>query len=286
MVSVKLKAMKRIIIKIGASPFRGGSFNRIPKRAVRGFTLVEILTVLSIVAILAVLSMPAVSGLQQSGNFDKSLYSISDSLNLARSYAVAENTYVYVGLTEVDRTQSPSASPQNPGMGRVAMSIVATSDGTSDATSWNTTGTTGSNLQQVRQVQTFDGFHIASTAFPTTATGGMARPTNVTTTPLLLPAANSPALPFSLPLGSTSSSGKYNFSNINSQVICFNPQGQALIPTKVAGAVVLQPAQWLELDVQPMKGTATPATLSNAKQGNQAALIVGGVSGSVTIYRP
>jgi prepilin-type N-terminal cleavage/methylation domain-containing protein len=240
-----------------------------------GFTLVELLTVLSITAILAVLTVPAIQGLQSAGGFNKSVYAMADSLNLARSYAFANNTYVYVGLTEVDRTQNPLASPQNPGVGRVALSVVATTDGTSDVGSFSTTGT---NLTQVRQIQTFDFFHVASTVFPTVTTGNMARPANVSTTPALIPAASAPGTPFSLPLGSTSGSGKYNFTNTHTQVICFNPQGGVLLN----GTAV----QWLEIDVQPMVGTVTPAAPANVNKGNQAAVIIDGVTGAVNVYRP
>ena len=131
---------------MSGSPARGNS---------RGFSLVELLTVISIAGILAVLTVPAMQGLQQSGNFNRSLYALSDSLNLARSYAMANNTYVYAGLTEVDCTQSTLASPQvNNGVGgRVILSIVATKDGTSDSSSWSATG---ANLVQVRQPQIYD----------------------------------------------------------------------------------------------------------------------------------
>jgi len=243
----------------------------------KGFTLIEMLTVVALTAILAVLATPALQGLQTAGGFDKSLYGIADSLNLAHSYAIANNTYVYVGLTEVDRTQNPATSPQAPGVGRVALSIVATKDGTSDAGAWSTTGT---NLTQVRQVQTFDFFHVASKVFPTVTTGNMARPANVTATPALIPAAGLPATPFSLPLGSdeTSSGGKFNFNNTNTQVICFNPEGGVLLN----GTAV----QWLEIDVQPMVGSITPATPTNVNQGKQAALVVDGVTGAVNVYRP
>src|ERR1700678_1134106 len=132
--------IKRIINPAAVSGFR--PLNTIHIRTgfgsdSRGFTLMEMLTVISIAAILAVLTVPAMQGLQTAGGFDKSVYAMADSLNLARSYAMANNTYVYEGLTEVDRTQNPLAVPQvvGNGMGRVALSIVATTDGTSDYSS-------------------------------------------------------------------------------------------------------------------------------------------------------
>jgi len=240
-----------------------------------GFTLVEILVVISIAGILALVSVPAIQGLQQAGGFDKSVYTMSDSLNFARAYAMAQHTYVYVGLTEVSRTQNPGASPQVAGIGKVILSVVATTDGLSDTSSWSTTGT---NLAQVRQTQILDSFHIASSAFPTTTIGAMARPANVTTTPVVLPAASAPATPFSLPLGSASGSGKYNFNTTNSEVLCFNPQGGVLFNGSSF--------QWLELDVQPVMGAVAPAIPTNVSQGNQAALVIDGLTGTVSIYRP
>jgi prepilin-type N-terminal cleavage/methylation domain-containing protein len=248
-----------------------------------GFTLVEMLTVVSIAAILAILSVPALQGLQTAGGFDKSTYALADSLNLARSYAVANNTYVYVGVTEVDRTQNPGASPQVVGQGgRVAISMVATTDGTSDYSSSSSSVWTGANLTQVRQVQTFDGFHIASKVFPMATTGNMARPSNVETTPALLPAPSAQATPFSIPLGSAGSNGKYNFNGTSSEIICFNPQGGVLLTQNG----VLSAVQWLEIDVQPMLGTVAPPAPANVNKGNQAALIVDGVTGAVNVYRP
>jgi prepilin-type N-terminal cleavage/methylation domain-containing protein len=243
----------------------------------KAFTLIEMLTVISVTAILAILATPALQSLQKAGLFDNSVYGMADSLNLARAYAIANNTYVYVGVTELDRSQNPAATPQLAGIGRVAMSIVATTDGTSDAASWSTTG---SNLTQVRQVRTFDLLHIASKAFPVATSGNMAFPANVTTTPAPLPAASSPLTPFSLPLGSdeSASSGKYNFNNTNTQVICFTPEGGVLLN----GTAV----QWLEIDIQPAMGTSAPAAPTNVNQGNQAVLIIDGVTGAVTVYRP
>jgi prepilin-type N-terminal cleavage/methylation domain-containing protein len=241
-----------------------------------GFTLVELLTVISIASILAILSLPAVQGLQKAGSFNKAVYTMADSLQFARSYAMSQNTYVYVGLTEVARSQDPGVNPQTAGVGRVAMSIVATRDGVSDAATWSTAAATGGNIIQVRPVQTFDFLHISTNPFPAATTGNMARLLNVTPANISSITSVTPTTPFSLPLGSAVGSGKYNFNNLG--VICFNPQGEVLMN----GSAV----QWLEIDIQPMVGMVTPPTVTNANQGNQAALVVDGVAGAVTVYRP
>jgi prepilin-type N-terminal cleavage/methylation domain-containing protein len=233
-----------------------------------GFTLVELLVVIAIIAILTVLALPAIQGLQKGGSFTQSVYSISDSFNLARSYALANNTYVYVGLTEVDRTQSAATLPQAAGLGRVVMACVASKDGTNST----------ANLSQIRPTQIFDFLHIAASA---STTGNMARPANLTATGAdiynlggqYLTATPSPT--FSVPIGSTA---KYNFTTAGtttgSWVITINSQGN-ILPNGTQH-------QWLEIDLQPMKGNAAPT----AAQGNQAALVIDGVTGAVTVYRP
>ncbi len=246
-------------------------------RSSQGFTLVEMLTVISIAGILAVLTIPAIQGVQQAGEFDKALYGVSDSLNLARAYAMAENTYVYVGLTELDRSQKTTDTPQNKGVGRIALSIVSTKDGTPTVST--ATPATGDNLTQVRKVAVFDAIHIASGPFTTgTGTGNMTRATALTPTTPTLPVSTL-ASGYSLPMGSTTGSGQYNFSdNTNTAMICFTPQGGVLLN----GATV----QLVEVDLQPVKGTATPSAPANVNKGNHAALLIDGVTGAVSVYRP
>jgi len=255
----------------------------LPREIKGGFTLVELLAVLAIAAILAVLTTPAIQSLLKAGTFTKSVYAMADSLNLARTYAMANNTYVYVGLTEVDNTKPIQTNPQVAGTGRVALAIVATKDGTNDSTLLTTNYGTGTFLTQVRQVQAFDFVHIVYTAnaplTTTVGTGNMVRPTNITTallTQMKMPATAVPTTPFSIPLGSSLGSGKYNFyNNTSTQILCFNPQGGVLL----SGAAVL----WLEIDLQPMRGTVKPTT---ANEPNRAALLIDGVTGSITVYRP
>ncbi len=253
-----------------------------------GFTLIELLVVMAIIALLTFLMIPAMEGLQKSGSFTKNIYDLSDSIHFARSSAMAGNTYVYLGLTEVDRTQAPSANPQITGnLGEVALAAVATTDGTSDTTitsgSSPTTAWTqpynqnGTGLTLLRPVQLFDFLYIAPTLPPAT-TGGMARPAASTGTVTYIKTNSTlfsgfPNTPFALPLSTSSTTGKYIFTS----AIPFSPQGSVMLN----GTAV----PWIEIDLQPFQGT-TPAQPASATSGNQAALMIDGGTGAITVYRP
>jgi prepilin-type N-terminal cleavage/methylation domain-containing protein len=253
------------------------------RSAISGFTLTELMVVLGIMAILTLVALPAIESLIKAGGFTKAVYDMSDSLNLSRSYAMAQNTYVYVGLAEFDRTQDISVSPQIAGgLGRVAMASVATKDGTSDVTTWTGTST---DLVLLRQPQVFDFLHLSDN-IPVAATGNMARP--ATPTNSLNYAANnasfSGATTFSVPLGGAAG-GKYTFTSS----IGYNSQGGLFLASKdpATGTITSVPSpQWVEIDLQPVSGNIPPPKIGDANVGNQAALLIDGVTGAATVYRP
>lgn len=57
-----------------------------------GFTLVEMLTVIVIVGIMLALTLPAVTNLMKSGNVSAAARHVSNTLNLARQYAITHRT--------------------------------------------------------------------------------------------------------------------------------------------------------------------------------------------------
>ena len=152
------------------------------------FSLIELLIVIAIIAVMAALAS-STGFMKSGGDFTKAAYDISGVLDQARAYAMANNTYVFVGIGEFDASQSSSKSPQSQGTGRVAIAAVATKDGTCNyplsgnvsSPAW-TNYNNGANFVPVGKLLYFDNLHIVDLGTPPT-TGHMARPA-VTLTPL------------------------------------------------------------------------------------------------------
>src|SRR5438874_9028262 len=98
----------------------------------RAFTLLEMLVVMAIIALLMVLVAPAFTSLKSAGDVTGAAYTVKGVLDQARTYAMANNTYTWVGFYEEDVS---STTPATPGTGRLVMSIVASKDGTEVYTS-------------------------------------------------------------------------------------------------------------------------------------------------------
>ena len=77
----------------------------------RAFTLLEMLVVMGIIAILMVLVAPAFTNLKSAGDVTNAVYGIQGLLDNARTYAKANNTYVFVGFAEVDVTPELGKKP-------------------------------------------------------------------------------------------------------------------------------------------------------------------------------
>src|SRR6266536_468349 len=108
-------------------PWLAGTIWR--RRLTSGFTLIELLVVIGIIILLTALLTPAFTNLKRAGDVTSAAYTIKGVLDQARTYAMANHTYTWVGFYEEDASQS-STNPPTPGVGRLIMSIVASKDGT------------------------------------------------------------------------------------------------------------------------------------------------------------
>jgi type II secretory pathway pseudopilin PulG len=92
--------------------------------------LLELLIVLGIIIILTVLVVPAFNNMKGVGDITSAAYTIKGVLEQARTYAMANNTYTWVGFYEEDTTSTAPTNvpPPYPGKGRVLLAIVGSMD--------------------------------------------------------------------------------------------------------------------------------------------------------------
>jgi len=261
------------------------------------FSLIELLVVIAIISLLAVFTIPAISGIKGGSDVTSTAYSITGILDQARAYAMANNTYVWVGIAEVDVSVNSSTSPQVAGNGRVAIAVVASRDGTRgyDASSSNLSSpcwsnyNNGGNLIAINKLQYFDNMHVAlpnilngsgaaKDSSGMVGSGGMRRPGILSNSYVLScePSASSTSItPFSWPLGNALGSGQYQFNS----VITFDPMGVPRIqmPSNQDGTVA-----YIEIGLIPTHGNSLP----NTTPPNIAAIQIDGMTGATRIYRP
>jgi type II secretory pathway pseudopilin PulG len=256
---------------------------------------VELLVVVSIILVMMGLMVPAFNAIKGGGDVTKAAYDIAGILEQARTYAMANNTYVWVGFFEEDGSrlsQTPAAS----GVGRLVISAVASKDGTRyrDVTpSSSTPAAFGSadpsnpvSLVTLNKLVKVENTHLAALNdnVPPGSSNSPPRPpvkpayqvgdtmfekfnTNATQT------VASPTT-FAYPLTGTA---QYTFKKI----IEFNQQGEA---TKIVDSIVMGPQEWIELAIQPTRGSAVDGKYAGTNKA-AAAIQVEGLTGRVRFFR-
>ena len=258
-----------------------------PRRAVAlregGFTLLELLIVVGIIGLLFVLITPAFTSIKGGTDVTSAAYTIKGVLDIARTYAKANNTYTWVGFYEEDASQA-STGPATAGTGRVVMSIVASKGGTMlYATPLGSSVTLDAApnqaaLTQVGKLTKIENVHLktfsAPTATPPPDTFD-ARPAPALTAQIGDTTPADPYLSFGYPVGS--SSPQYPFT----KVIQFNPRGEGVVDNSnyFASGASLTPVS--EIGIEPTHGASVPGSLPP----NVAAIQFTGLGGNVNIYR-
>lgn len=210
------------------------------------FSLLELLTVMAILAVMMSTMIPALSGLKTAGDVTRSAYDIAGTLEQARAYAMANNTYVYVGLIERD-SQDPSKAET----GQILMVAMRSQDGTR--------GFAADNLFPLTKLCRMENMHLADD-LPNE--GGLSRPRTSE--------ANRVANDAFVAQSSFTCSG-LSFTKI----IQFSPRGMASVQSSTTSV-----AQWIEIGLTASHGGTA------ASPQNCAVLVLDGVTGSTKIYRP
>jgi len=241
-------------------------FNRLISGRNKAFTLVELLAVMGVMVVIMAFSVPLYNSINGAASVTKSASDIAGALEMAKSYAIAHNTYVWVGFFEED----PS-TPGKQGTGRVVISVVASNDGTNQLA--NAAQLTTGNSTQVYKLIKLDNTHLASASNPDALTGLIR--TSGTTPPATGQIGdssfNSTKTVFNYPL---SGSGQYQFR----KVIQYSPLGDA---TRFNGNTSDTPVQYMEVGIRPAHGN------QSANNSNDiAAIQIAGIGGVATIQRP
>jgi prepilin-type N-terminal cleavage/methylation domain-containing protein len=236
-----------------------------------GFTLLELLIVVGIVAMLMLLMAPAFTTIKGGTDVTSAAYTIKGVLDTARTYAKTNNTYTWVGFYEENVGNPNSPNSDTPTVGRLVMSIVASTDGTNVATGGQVVST---RLIQVGKLAKIDNVHLAASADGTSIPAGsnQAPGTTFDTRPSVASTYclgnTTSSTPFLYPLSGTT---QYTFTN----AIQFSPGGEARISNNNNS---LQSAA--EIGLRATHGTAVDMVSPNV-----VAIQFGGVGGDVIIYR-
>lgn len=261
-----------------------GEADRRP-RATRssGFTLLELLVVMGIIAVLVVLVAPAFTNIKAGNDITAAAYTISGVLEQGRNYAMANNTYVWVGFYEEDMTATAptNSAPPYTGKGRILIASVFSTDGTKIYEDLDPVAQLPANrIKQLGKLIKIEGIHVTDIGAPPTRT-----PSSLPSTDTL---DSRPDWPYTYAAGI----GADHFNRINSEssdttrfgfvaqnymfskTVRFNSRGEA----NINSTYTLKNAA--EIGLKPTHGT----TVDNAST-NLVAIQFGGVGGNFKIYR-
>ena len=236
--------------------------------------MVELLAVLAIILTLSALSITAIQSTFQASRFDQNLSEIVETLGRARSYAIAENTYVWVAFYPVDPSQLSGGAQEMSG-NQVLIATFASSAGTNPFTWGDTTAytvpytdaTTGTSVYQLTKIQTFKQLQLwpeggqGAGHFYNIYVPGASAPSQVATTPIL--SITSPHVGALPQTGSNTQS--------TTAVVVFSPRGSALDGPALSTS--------LALDFQPTRS----ASVSDS--ANTATIRIDGLTGLAAVYR-
>ena len=265
-----------------------------------GFSLIELLAVVAIIAILASLAIPAFNAIGQSQNFDSQVSDFQQLFDDSRAYAMANNTYVLIGIEEVDAANSTAAVPQTAATatagGRIAVAVCGTTNGLNGMLfSGANCSIDQSHLVAIHTLRLFPNLHLQYLTATVPLSSPLANRYSVTAgtgaqdSTLLDP---SQMLGYPSTLGATftwplNGAVQYTFN----RVVDFGPDGSAFfVPTSSATGTT-PPPRWLELALQEtisnrIPPTPTAGTLVTGKAGQQVAAIqIDGITGTSQLYR-
>jgi prepilin-type N-terminal cleavage/methylation domain-containing protein len=248
-----------------------------------GFTFIELLIVTGIIAMLIALVAPAFTSIKSGGDVTSALSAVSGTLEQARTYAMANNTYVWVGFYE-----EASSNPGTAGRGRIIMSVIASKDGTQifdpSSSPSSTNNLDGTKVVQLGKLTKIENMHLGDVPDPipsnntpwdqrsgVTAAGPPVVVYRIgDTNPTVGGQPLTTLFPFQYPVGSPLPTAQYTFT----KTVQFNPRGESNLNSTSSTVA------WIEVGVQPAHGDSP-----DLRTAKNAAVQVAGFTGDVKIYQ-
>lgn len=262
-----------------AGRLRGG-FNLSPQRVRRAFTLIELLVVIGIIILASALLVPAFTNLKASGNTTSSAYAIVGVLEQGRNYAMANNTYVWVGFYEESAASAvpTNATPGYPGRGRLILATVASTDGTKIFENADPIASLpGTRIKQIGKISKIEGLHVTDIGAPPSPPPPSAGANTLESRPDVPYTEGAPFTHFNRISSNSSDTTRFSFSVQDytfHKTVRFNPRGEANLNSTYA----LKHAA--EIGLRP-----TRQEVVDMNRRNLIAIQFNGVSGNFKIYR-
>jgi type II secretory pathway pseudopilin PulG len=244
------------------------------------FTLIELLLVIGIILLASTLLVPAFTNLKASGDTTNSAYAIVGVLEQGRNYAMANNTYVWVGFYEESAasTVPTNATPAYPGRGRLVLATVASRDGTKIFENADPIASLpGTRIKQIGKISKIEGLHVTDIGAPPAPPSPSAATNTLESRPDVPYTEGAPFTHFNRISSDSPDTTRFSFSVQDytfHKTVRFNPRGEANLNStyalKRAAEIGLRPSR---LEVVDMNSR------------NLIAIQFNGVSGNFKIYR-
>lgn len=262
----------------------------VTRHSPRSFTLIELLVVMGIISLLMVLIVPAFTYMKGSGDVTTAAETIAGTLAQARTYAIANDTYTWVGFYEeaASAIAATATLPPYSGKGRLLLATVRSLDGTSIFDDNDSSAVLpASRIAQVGRLTKIENIHLTDLGAPPSPTAS--------STPKPDSLDGRPDWPYAYAAAtnedhysriSSDSSDKTKFWFVTQgytfyKTVRFNPRGEANLNSTYSLKVAA------ELGIVPTHGDAapTPPVPGARYSGNVAAIQFSGVGGNFKIYR-
>jgi type II secretory pathway pseudopilin PulG len=251
--------------------------------------VIELMVVIGIIVLLTVLAVPAFTHLKGSGGATMAADTIAGMLAHARTYAMANNTYTWIGFYEeaAGSATPTNATPPYPGKGRIVLATVASKDGTAGcedpaSTTGNRIPLTASRIRPVGKLVKVEGVHMTDIGPPAPGAAPVMDANSIETRPDFPYTNNAPAFDYQNRISSDDTHVPENQSLYPfvaqgytfHKTVRFTPRGEA----QINGTYSLR--RVVEIGLRPTQGSVVSATNPNV-----VAIQFSAVGGNFTIYR-